>query len=139
MTTGKVNDVLVGNPGNYVRANLKHPFSYTINSAYSSLPIGTLNYKYEVNFEAWPLPDHDLTGLPLHKKRDAPVTLRTPGTQLTIDYIWYSSNYLRPVKLLEIPNEKNLPFLPCKEHPSDHLSLMCEFEVKDVFFPIYKL
>jgi mRNA deadenylase 3'-5' endonuclease subunit Ccr4 len=46
----------------------------------------------------------------------------------TIDYIWYTSRVLTPVRFLEIPHRDRLTErLPCLQYPSDHLALWTEF------------
>lgn len=48
------------------------------------------------------------------------------------DYIWYSPEYLNPLNVLELPTKEQLTqgcCLPNQSVPSDHLPMMCEFEM----------
>lgn len=64
---------------------------------------------------------YDQNGFTTKKARDATVSH-------IIDYIWYKD--LKCVGTLELPDEKLLewPYLPCEDHPSDHLHLMANFK-----------
>lgn len=48
-----------------------------------------------------------------------------------IDYIWYTTDTLSPTALLEIPPPSSFPEsrLPSEDYPSDHLSILAEFEL----------
>lgn len=57
----------------------------------------------------------------------------TPDFREIIDYVWYSTNSLQPIKLLgEIDPEymRRVPGFPNWHFPSDHLALFAEFQVK---------
>uniref|UniRef100_H3D476 Nocturnin n=1 Tax=Tetraodon nigroviridis TaxID=99883 RepID=H3D476_TETNG len=47
----------------------------------------------------------------------------------TLDYIWYSQDWLRVEALLDLPTEEQIGpgRLPSFSYPSDHLSLVCDF------------
>lgn len=50
----------------------------------------------------------------------------------TLDYIWYSRDWLRVEAVLELPTEEQIgpSRLPSFSYPSDHLSLVCDFSFK---------
>jgi len=65
-------------------------------------------------------------------------THRTAETLLTVDYIWYCSRYSQKGKKLKLTSLYELPRLdqglkvhvfPNKTYPSDHLSLVADFEI----------
>lgn len=51
----------------------------------------------------------------------------------TLDYIWYSRDSLRVDAVLELPTEEQIGLnrLPSFSYPSDHLSLVCDFSLKE--------
>lgn len=73
-------------------------------------------------------------GLPATVKEECPYTLYIQWGPLhwksVIDYIFFTPASLSVVSLLSIPKEEDLPdYLPCRNHPSDHLSIMAEFQL----------
>lgn len=90
--------------GNFTRDGIQHPFS--LRSSYASLHGG---------------PD-ELT-----------FTNYTPGFVGVVDYIWYSTNTLELTTLLGPVDPvymKRVPGFPNYHFPSDHLSLLAEFQIK---------
>lgn len=50
------------------------------------------------------------------------------STWLTVDYIWYTRNRLRPTRVLLTPmHKKSFTDIPNETYPSDHLPLVGEF------------
>lgn len=51
----------------------------------------------------------------------------------TLDYIWYSQDWLRVEAVLDMPSEGQIGpnRLPSFSYPSDHLSLVCDFSFKE--------
>ena len=50
----------------------------------------------------------------------------------TIDFIFTSPGFARPVAMLEMPAEQDIDqFManPCKDHPSDHYSLCFDIQI----------
>lgn len=90
--------------GNFTRDGIQHPFS--LRSSYANLHGG---------------PD-ELT-----------FTNYTPGFVGVVDYIWYSTNTLELITLLGPVDPgymKRVPGFPNYHFPSDHLSLLAEFQIK---------
>jgi CCR4-NOT transcription complex subunit 6 len=90
--------------GNFTQHGIDHPFS--LRSAYNLLD-GTPDALSFTNY--------------------------TPGFQGVIDHIWYSTNTLEVTSLLSgVDPEyiKRVPGFPNYHFPSDHLSLLAEFQVK---------
>ncbi|KAJ4894922.1 DNAse I-like superfamily protein [Raphanus sativus] len=62
-------------------------------------------------------------------KREPRFTKYAPGSAETMDYVFFKpSEFTSPVKLLELPEV--VDFLPSEGHPSDHLPIGVEFEIK---------
>ncbi|KAK5685909.1 Glucose-repressible alcohol dehydrogenase transcriptional effector [Elasticomyces elasticus] len=86
--------------GDFTRVGMSHPFS--LKSAYANIP-------------SWPWTNY------------------TPDFREVIDYAWYSTNSLQVSALLgEVDPEymRTVPGFPNWQHPSDHLALYVEFQVK---------
>lgn len=51
----------------------------------------------------------------------------------TLDYIWYTQDSLRVEAVLDMPTEEQIgpDRLPSFSYPSDHLSLVCDFNFKE--------
>lgn len=51
----------------------------------------------------------------------------------TIDYMWYTRDKVAPVTLLGLPTNEDVGpgRLPSFKYPSDHLSLVCDFQFKE--------
>lgn len=49
----------------------------------------------------------------------------------TLDHIFFNNKTLKLKKLLKVPDEKTIheKTLPNRRHPSDHLPIMCTFEL----------
>lgn len=91
--------------GNFTEIGMEHPFS--LKSAYTVLD-NTVDHVPFTNF--------------------------TPGFVDIIDHIWYSTNVLELSSLLgQVDPEymKMVPGFPDFHHPSDHISIMAEFIVKN--------
>eukprot|EP01118_Nematostelium_gracile_P011064 TRINITY_DN3893_c0_g1_i1.p1 TRINITY_DN3893_c0_g1~~TRINITY_DN3893_c0_g1_i1.p1 ORF type:complete len:317 (+),score=72.69 TRINITY_DN3893_c0_g1_i1:38-952(+) len=59
-------------------------------------------------------------------------TLWCKGFNKLLDYIFYSTDSVYPIKLLDVNVNNVFPdFIPCKDYPSDHLSLVCHFGFKE--------
>jgi len=92
--------------GNFTKHGIEHPFS--LKSVYTNL-------------------DKTLEAVPF--------TNYVPGFRDVIDHIWYSTNALENTALLgKVDPEymKTVPGFPNYHFPSDHLSLMAEFAVKNI-------
>ncbi|KAM4603415.1 nocturnin [Polymixia lowei] len=52
----------------------------------------------------------------------------------TLDYIWYTQNKLSVEAVLDMPTEEQIGpnRLPSYNYPSDHLSLVCDFSLKEM-------
>lgn len=58
-------------------------------------------------------------------------TLWCKGYAKLLDFIFYSNDSLNPIKILDVQAQNIFPeYLPCKDYPSDHMSILCHFGFK---------
>ncbi|CAE5959338.1 unnamed protein product [Arabidopsis arenosa] len=107
---------------------------------FNSIP-GDMVYNYLVSGNAKPAEttEEEEAPVPLSSvyevtRGEPKFTNCTPGFTNTLDYIFISpSDFIKPVSILQLPEPDSpdvVGFLPNHHHPSDHLPIGAEFEIR---------
>jgi len=107
---------------------------------FNSIP-GDMVYSYLVSGNAKPTEtiEEEEAPVPLSSvyevtRGEPKFTNCTPGFTNTLDYIFISpSDFIKPVSILQLPEPDSpdvVGFLPNHHHPSDHLPIGAEFEIR---------
>lgn len=64
-----------------------------------------------------------------NKKSEPIFTTKTPSFQGTLDYLFFTPRYINLLGLLSLPELGPEETMPNERHSSDHMSLMCKFEI----------